>query len=175
MGPGPTRVTVRPVRHRGYPGIVITPEVVDRPTLLVAGYPVRTTNAAEAEPQRAQLPGLWQRAMAPGAFDQVARRVDGRLYAVLTDYESDHQGAYTEVVGVAVTSAADVPEGLVLVRVPAARCLEVKARGPMPQALIEAWRSVWRRTDSGGVPARAFTTDLEVHTEEGADLYLAVR
>ncbi|GAA3808091.1 GyrI-like domain-containing protein [Sphaerisporangium flaviroseum] len=148
--------------------------IVERPEVLVVGHAVRTTNAAEADPSRAQLPGLWARAGAPGAFAHVPGRVDENLYAVLIDYESGHQGAYTQIVGVAVRTAAGLPEGMVAVRVPGVQSLKVEAHGPMPQALIEAWQQVWRHTEGGGVPARAFTTDLEVHHRAGVDLYLAV-
>ncbi|MET8139733.1 effector binding domain-containing protein [Sphaerisporangium sp. NPDC005288] len=148
--------------------------IVDRPEVLVVGYAVRTSNAAEADPSRAQLPVLWGRAGAPGAFAHVPGRIDENLYAVMIDYESDHQGAYTQVVGVAVRTAAGLPEGMVAVRVPGVQALKVEAHGPMPQSLIEAWQQVWRHTESGGVPARAFTTDLEVHHRAGVDLYLAV-
>jgi predicted transcriptional regulator YdeE len=148
--------------------------LVDREALLVVGHAVRTTNAAEADPQRAQLGHLWER-VASETWERVQGRVGGSLYAVLTDYESDHHGAYTQVVGVAVASLDGLPEGLVAVRVPAARCLELEARGPMPQALIQAWQAIWRHTESGATPPRAFTTDLEVHRDDGADIYLAIR
>lgn len=148
--------------------------IVDRPELLIVGHAVRTTNAAEADPSRAQLPGLWARAGAPGAFAHVPSRVDENLYAVLTDYEGDHYGAYTQVVGIAVRTAARLPEGMVAVRVPGVPAMLVEARGPMPGALIEAWQQVWKHSESGGVPPRAFTTDLEVHHRGGADLYVAV-
>ncbi|MFC6880222.1 MULTISPECIES: GyrI-like domain-containing protein [Actinomadura] len=147
-------------------------EIAARDPRQIVGYVARTTNAAEADPERALLPDLWRRAAAPGAFDQVRARADDRLYAVLTDYESDHTGAYTQVVGVAVTSVDGMPEGLVAVRVPAdANCYRIEARGPMPQALIGAWRSVW---DDPGID-RAYTTDLEIHHDEGADIFLALR
>ncbi|GIF13707.1 GyrI-like domain-containing protein [Actinoplanes teichomyceticus] len=147
---------------------------VDRAEVLVAGYALRTTtNAAEADPATAGLPGLWRRALDPDAFTRVTGRLDDRMYAVLTDYESDHRGAYTQVVGVAVGDPGGAG-GLTVVRVPAARCLLRTVRGPMPRALITAWQDIWRHTDAGAEPARAFTTDLEVHHAGGADIYLAV-
>ncbi|MGW0805140.1 GyrI-like domain-containing protein [Nonomuraea sp. NPDC002799] len=149
-------------------------DVTDRAELTVVGIAVRTTNADEMDPARAKLPALWGRAGAPGAFAHVPGRVDENLYAVLTDYESDHHGAYTQIVGTAVRTVPRLPEGMVAVRVPAAQSLRLAARGSMPQALAEAWQQVWQHTESGGTPARAFTTDLEVHHREGADLYVAV-
>lgn len=148
--------------------------IVDRPEMLVVGYAVRTTSAAEADPARAVLPGLWRRAGAPGAFAHVPGRIDENLYAVLTDQEGGPHGAYTQVVGVAVRTAARLPENMVAVRVPGVPCLKLEARGPMPEALAECWRQVWQHTESGGTPPRAFTTDLEVHHPDGVDLYIAV-
>jgi predicted transcriptional regulator YdeE len=120
------------------------------------------------------LPGLWGRASAPGAFAHVPSRVDENLYAVLTDYESDRHGAFTQIVGIAVHTAARLPEGMVAVRVPGVRSLRVEARGQMPGALLEAWQQLWKHTESGAQPPRAFTTDLEVHHRAGTDLYAAV-
>ncbi|GAA3226243.1 MULTISPECIES: GyrI-like domain-containing protein [Nonomuraea] len=149
-------------------------DVIERAELIVVGFAVRTTNADEMDPGRAKLPTLWQRAGAPGAFAHVPGRVDENLYAVLTDYESDHNGAYTQIVGTGVRTVPRLPEGMVAVRVPAAQSLKLEVRGPMPQALVDAWQQVWKHTESGGTPSRAFTTDLEVHHPEGADLYIAV-
>ncbi|WP_219471697.1 GyrI-like domain-containing protein [Nonomuraea rhizosphaerae] len=149
-------------------------EVIERDELTVVGIAIRTSNADEMDPARARLPVLWQRAGAPGAFAHVPGRVDENLYAVLTDYESDHNGAYTQILGIGVRTVPRLPEGMVAVRVPAGKSLRIEARGPMPQAITGAWQQVWKHTESGGVPARAFTTDLEVHHPAGADLYIAV-
>ena len=149
-------------------------EVTERNELTVVGIAVRTSNADEIDPARAKLPVLWQRAGAPGAFAHVPGRVDENLYAVLTDYESDHHGAYTQIVGIGVRTVPRLPEAMVAVRVPAGKALRVEARGQMPQAIVDAWQQVWKHTESGGTPPRAFTTDLEVHHPGGADLYVAV-
>ncbi|MGP3958992.1 GyrI-like domain-containing protein [Nonomuraea sp. 3N208] len=149
-------------------------DVTERAELTVVGYVVRTTNADEMDPARAKLPALWQRAGAPGAFAHVPGQVDENLYAVLTDYESDHNGAYTQIVGIGVRTVPRLPEGMVAVRVPAVQALRVEARGPMPQSLVEAWQRVWKHTESGGTPPRAYTTDLEVHHPQGVDLYIAI-
>ncbi|TMR88638.1 GyrI-like domain-containing protein [Nonomuraea basaltis] len=149
-------------------------DIIERAELTVVGFVVRTTNADEMDPARAKLPKLWQRAGAPGAFAHVPGRLDENLYAVLTDYESDHNGAYTQIVGTGVRTVPRLPEGMVAVRVPAGQALKLEARGQLPQALVEAWQQVWKHTESGGTPSRAFTTDLEVHHPGGADLYVAV-
>ncbi|MGW4422702.1 GyrI-like domain-containing protein [Streptosporangium sp. NPDC004631] len=148
--------------------------VVDRPEMLVVGHAVRTSNAEEMEQGRGRLRTLWARAGAPGAFAHVPGRVDENLYAVLTDYESDHHGPYTQIVGVAVRSAAALPEGMVAVRVPGVQALKLEARGPMPGALQEVWQWLRKHTESGGAPPRAFTTDVEIHHPGGVDVYAAI-
>ncbi|GAA4233322.1 putative transcriptional regulator YdeE [Streptosporangium album] len=148
--------------------------VVDRPEMIVVGHAVRTSNADEMEAGKGRLGALWARAGVPGAFAHVPGRVDENVYAVLTDYESDHHGAYTQIVGVAVRTAAALPEGMVAVRVPRSQALRLEARGPMPGALQETWQRVWEHTESGGAPPRAFTTDVEIHHPAGVDLYVAV-
>lgn len=174
-GTGPAPEQPAPSGETGQAAAPAVPfTIVERPEMLVVGYAVRTSPAIEADPSRAQLPALWRRAGAPGAFAHVPARVDENLYAVLTDYESDHRGAYTQVVGIAVHTAARLPEGMVAVRVPGVPVMKLEARGPMPQALIDAWQQVWKHTESGASPARAFTTDLEVHHPDGADLYIAI-
>lgn len=149
-------------------------DVIDRSELLVVGLAVRTTNADEADPRRARLPRLWRRAGAPGAFAHVPGRADENLYAVLTDYESDHHGAYTQVVGVAVRAVPKLPEGMVAVRVPSGPTVRIEARGRTPGALGEVWQQIGQLTESGAQPARSFRTDLEVHHGGGADIYLSV-
>ncbi|MFG1698957.1 GyrI-like domain-containing protein [Nonomuraea sp. NPDC049309] len=148
--------------------------VTERAELIVVGYVVRTTNADEMDPARAKLPAVWRRAGAPGAFAHVPGRVDENLYVVITDFESDHHGAFTKIVGTGVRTVPRLPEGMVAVRVPAGQAMKIEVRGPMPQALIDTWQQVWKHTESGGAPARAFTTDLEVHHPEGVDLYIAI-
>ncbi|WP_326642626.1 GyrI-like domain-containing protein [Streptosporangium sp. NBC_01755] len=148
--------------------------LVDRPEMLVVGHAVRTSNADEMEPGRGRLRAQWARAGSPGAFAHVPGRIDENIYAVLTDYESDHHGAYTQIVGVTVRSAAALPEGMVAVRVPGVPSLKLEARGPMPDALLEEWQRLWKHTETGGTPPRAFTTDVEVHHPGGADIYAAV-
>jgi len=147
-------------------------ESENREGFIVVGYPIRTTNAAEGNQSTALIPSLWQRVMAPSAFDRVTARSDAALYAVYTDYETDHNGAYTHVVGVRVTDANDLPEGMVTVRVPSAQYSVRKIDGPIPDALIKEWMSVWAETSENRLH-RSFTTDVEVHGPDGTELWIA--
>lgn len=139
-------------------------EVVDQPERWIVGVATRTCNADEMDPQRSRLGRLWQRA-AP----------DGEMVAVLTDYESDRHGEYTEVVGRPITDLSDLPETLVAVRVPPVRYARVAGEGEGPAAIMDAWRQVWLAED-GGELRRSYRTDFELWPAGGSPvLYLSVQ
>lgn len=142
--------------------------------VFVVGHAIRTTNAAEAS-GNGLIPGLWTRVATDERLLSLPRRVDNRLYAVLFDYESDQNGAYTQVVGVGIDDAAAVPSGVAMVGPGVEERVVFQARGQMPAALIESWGEVWRRTADGSLE-RGFTVDVEVHEPDGsASLLIAGR
>jgi predicted transcriptional regulator YdeE len=153
------------------------PSEVYREAIRVVGVSLRTTNAAEARPASARIPGLWRRVLADRVPDRIpGRKEPGVLVAVYANYETDHHGPYTILVGAEVEAAAPVPAPLAAVAVPASRCLLFEARGPMPAALLAAWGRVWSYFEGRGTRARSYTADIEVHRgPEAADLYVAVR
>jgi predicted transcriptional regulator YdeE len=137
----------------------------------VVGHAIRTTNAAELS-VNGLVPGLWNRVALDERLLGLPCRVDHRLYAVLFDYESDENGAYTQLVGIGIDDAAAVPAGLALVGTGLEERVVFQARGEMPAALIESWGEVWRRTADGSLE-RFFTVDIEVHEPGGSASLLA--
>jgi predicted transcriptional regulator YdeE len=150
-------------------------KLVERGATLVLGLATRTTNAAEAEPATARIGKLWQRVFATGVPGRVPAPADpGRPHAVYTDYESDHHGEYTLVVG-AAARGLEPPPGLVAVSVPAGRYRLFVAEGPMPAALIETWGRIWAHYDRSSSERRAFGADLEVHGADGkVEVYVSI-
>jgi predicted transcriptional regulator YdeE len=139
----------------------------------VVGISVRTRNADEGDPQKAKIGALWQRFFADGIAAKTGTVDPGKTLAVYTDYESDHQGAYTLVVGCAVTGAPPVPAGMVAVTIPAGEFDAFEAKGEMPKALNETWGAIWRHYEAGRAK-RAYTTDFEVHEKGSALVHIAL-
>jgi len=140
------------------------PTVADQQEQVVIGLATRTTNEAEAEPTRARLGRLWGRVMEQDVASRIPHpAVPDALYAVLTDYEADQRGEYTQIVGMAATDLAALPGGLVGVAIPAGRYLVFTARGPMPETVVQAWRDIWAYFSGAAPYERAYTTDYEVH------------
>jgi predicted transcriptional regulator YdeE len=144
----------------------VSESLVRVPRVHIVGPSVRTTNADEAS-GKGKIGGLWQRFFAQDLASRIpARAHPTRVYGVYTDYESDHTGPYTLVVGCpVVTPPSSLPEGMVSVTVPEGDYLAFAARGAMPRALIDTWGRIWGHFESAS-RQRSFTTDFELHDSE---------
>jgi predicted transcriptional regulator YdeE len=134
------------------------------PTMHVVGIDTRTTNEAERDSATASIGQLWQRFYQEGVCDQIPDRVDqSTVLAVYTDYESDHTGAYTLVLGCEVSSLTNVPAGFRAITIPPADYAIFPVNGPMPDALIARWVEIWSHFDEPDNGKRSYTSDIEFH------------
>lgn len=145
----------------------------------VAGLAVRTTNAAEADPALGKLSGLWGRFMSEGWFERLGKAgAFGPPIAVYSGYESDASGSYQVLVGREVGTSSSVAPPLEIVSVPEARYLVFEAPGPLPQAIIDGWQSIWAffgRAARDNMPRRAYTFDFERYSDGApAEIWVAV-
>ena len=134
------------------------PYELEKP-LIVDGLSIRTTNADEAQPGRAQIPALWQRFFEEGLSAAVA----GAVYGVYTAYATDASGPYTLVVGGASDGRSAPGEPLVRVQIPAGRYLAFTSKGDVPAAVVAGWQGVWEYFAGAHAPRRAYTTDFELY------------
>ena len=155
--------------------------IVERTSLRVVGIQARTNNADEAA-GRGRIPGLWKRYYGEMVSDRLPRGVRrDRVYEVYSDYESDHTGAYSVLIGVEVPLDEPAPEGLAAVTIPAASYIVTPAEGEIPQAVQQAWDRVWNHFAMAGTPTRAFSVDFEEYQLDdqqritGCHLYIAIR
>lgn len=138
-------------------------------SFLVAGYSVRTNNAKEASGQ-GQIGPLWQRWFAENLGAKVPNRVDKRMVAVYSDYESDEKGDYTYTLGAQVSSTDNLPSGFTFRKVVAGPyVIFTTEKGPVTQVVPAEWQKVWAAParELGG--KRAFVTDFEVYDQRAAD------
>lgn len=140
----------------------------------VIGHSIRTNNAAEADAEKAKIPGLWDHVRSESLEELVPGAIDPEtLVAVLFAYESDYRGDYSELVGLQARTLAELPEGMAGLAVPSGSYAEIVIEGPMPYALIATWQQVWEAED-GGRLKRAYEFDYELHRDDVATLYLSV-
>lgn len=140
-------------------------EIVDGPEFLVVGLSARTTNAAEAGPERV-ISKLWRRFSQGEVPTQgLALHESGEVLATYTDYESDERGPYTFTVGYRVTTLDDIPDGLSGAIVPAQIFARVVVEGDPAQAIAATWEQIWK-IFAGEPYERQFAGDVEVYAKD---------
>jgi len=148
----------------------------------VVGLEVRTSNAREKS-GLGEIGKLWARLDDENFVSQIPRRVDSRLVAVYSEYASDKDGEYNYLLGAKVSSAKDIPAGMVARKVVSGNYAMFTAQGiDRMQMTIDLWRRIWSLEKLGPLH-RAYDTDFEVHYVETAeeparahvDVYIGVR
>ncbi|MEM8535621.1 MAG: GyrI-like domain-containing protein [Chloroflexota bacterium] len=147
-------------------------------TVSLVGIGTRTTNADEANPEIARIPDLYQQFFSQQVGDSIPERSDpALLYAVYTNYESDHQGAYDFLLCQQGGSTSALPEGLTAVTVPASQYLVFEASGEMPQTVVVTWQTIWGYFDDSIPYRRLYTVDFERYDQTQSNqvkIYIAV-
>jgi predicted transcriptional regulator YdeE len=124
-------------------------EIVSLPAFTVAGLSIRTSNSRPD-----QIGQLWQEFYGQNIGARVPRKKSENVYSVYIDYESDHTGLYTLVIGYEIDPSHSVAtQGLVSKQVPGSNFAVFEANGKQPDTLITTWQKVYtldiRRTYSG--------------------------
>ncbi len=130
----------------------------------LVGLEARTTNAAEASPQTAKIPGLWQAFGSLEFYGKVKHKLaKEKPFAVYHNYESDYLGAYSLTVGYQVPGLDDAPADLSGLRVAGGRYLMFTAEGNPALAVPAAWAYIWNYFKQPGAPKRAYSYDYAVY------------
>ena len=147
----------------------MNPKVVQRGGFTVVGIAVRTSNAKEMTSDGV-IGKQWGRLMAEGLLAKIPNKADKAIIAVYTDYASDHDGAYTFVLGARATSDTDVPVGMVAKKIPAGRyALFTTEKGPAAKVVPEAWMRINFLAKSAVGGDRTYGADFEIYDERASD------
>ncbi len=135
----------------------------------VAGLTARTNNAHEMS-GKGRIGSVWQDFLKPGLVGKIPNKVGVDLVVVYTDYETDHTGHYTYLLGVPIFSAEPLPADLTVRHVPAGRYAVFSSnRGPLKQIVPEIWQQIWAMSPEELGGTRAFKTDYEIYDQRAAD------
>jgi len=145
------------------------------PGKIVMGAQRRTSNADGRSIK--DIPACWQDFLSRNMASKIPNRAKTpAMFAVYSDYESDWTGEYAYLIGSEVTKADKIPSGLAVVRIPAQTYVVFTAAGPMPDALLGIWMSVW-----GTKLPRTYSFDFEQYDarftrpeNKEIDVYIAV-
>jgi predicted transcriptional regulator YdeE len=135
----------------------------------VAGYSVRTNNAADAS-GHGKIGPLWQRWFAENLAAKIPSRVGNDVLAVYSNYASDEKGDYTHTLGARVSGVDKLPEGVTYRKIVAGRyAVFITENGPVTQVVPAEWQKIWAVPASELGGKRAFLTDFEVYDRRAAD------
>jgi predicted transcriptional regulator YdeE len=150
------------------------PSLVQREGFHVVGVIVRTTNAAETDPELSQVGRLWQRFFDENVSRRTPGAVPGLIAGVYSNYERAGEAEYDMVLGPVVTRSDTVPDGLHLVSVPGGRYLAFPVEGMPPTATLEAWSRIDAWFASGQPFRRAFTYDIELYRPGVTEILVSI-
>ncbi len=135
-------------------------KLTQKESFKVIGIVTRTTNENMQAAQ--DIPLLWKRFMEENIASKIPNKVDDTVYAIYTNYESDYTKAYDMVLGCKVNEYNEIPEGMVVLEIPASNYSTFLAKGKLQANIVyEKWLEIWN-TDLH----RKYTADFEVYGEK---------
>ena len=137
----------------------------------IIGLKVRTKNEDEMNPNTQKIGSLWQ-----NFFTNIMPSLGETpppLYGVYSNYESDANGEFDVLVGAESVELLDAREKVILEE---GTYLCFKAKGELPQAVIETWGEIWAYfSDENSKEKRAYRTDFELYlSKDEAEIYIGV-
>ena len=152
----------------------------------IIGISVRTTN--KNHQAMADIPALWNTFFSNNVLEKIPNKINNELYCIYTDYESDHTGPYTTILGCKVSSfECEPPEGMVSTIIAPTIPSETAAfrvfpvYGKLTDGIVYAeWQKIWSLAPKD-LP-RAYSADFELYTEEAlkstgdahVDIYISI-
>jgi len=137
----------------------------------IVGIAVRTNNRSEINPIEGKIFPCIQKYFHGNLAAQIPHRIHpGTTYCIYTDYESDHHGDYTYMIGEEVSSFDHLPAGFETIVIPAKKYVKfTNGPAPMPEVVRSPWMQIWQMTPDQLGGKRAYLADFEVYDERAAD------
>lgn len=103
---------------------------------------------------------LWGQFISEDLLSKIPNQLNPDIVCVYTDYESDHTGKYTCLLGLKVNSLESIPEGLTGREFEGGNFQTFLAKGELPQAIIDTWQEIWEQDKALN---RTYTYDYELY------------
>ena len=132
---------------------------IDLGEICLIGIEIRTNSSEISE-----IGELWQKFYANNVQDRIPNCIDSRLFGLYSNYETDHHGEYSFMIGCPVDDLSNPPQGMVARTVPAQSYMVTRAEGPLPAALIDTWQDI-----GNSDLARAYSYDFEIYDDRAAN------
>jgi predicted transcriptional regulator YdeE len=131
----------------------------------VIGIATRTTNENGQSAKDIEM--LWTRFWGEEIQRQIPNKVNEDIYAVYTDYETDFTKPYTTIIGSAVSSLENIPNGFVGITIETTTYQKFISKGKMPEAVLNTWLEIWGDKDLNS--QRSYKADFTIHGKKYYD------
>jgi predicted transcriptional regulator YdeE len=128
-----------------------------QPSFQIIGISIRTNNQKAAN----DLGKLWSKFIGENTANKIPNKISEDIYSIYTDYESDHNGDYTTIIGCKVDSLENISEGLIGKEIPTNDYQQFTAKGKFPECVQNTWGEIW----NSGIE-RSYVADFEVYGEK---------
>lgn len=142
----------------------------------IIGIAIRTKNK-DNQAQK-DLGKLWTQFFEEKIAEKIPNKISTEIFAIYTDYKSDHTEEYTALIGMPVSSLEEIPDGLIGREFEPEKFEIVTARGEMPKAVATTWAQIWQNDDNLD---RKYSYDFEVYGEKSqqeenseVDIYISI-
>ncbi|MBS1531810.1 MAG: effector binding domain-containing protein [Bacteroidetes bacterium] len=144
----------------------VEPILTVQDSFFVAGIAVRTTN--QDGKARKDIGDLWATFMSESIQAKIPAKYSDDVYCVYTDYETDHTGWYTAVLGCRVTEAGH--NGMFVALIPSGDYRQYEPASQLPESVGEAWMQIWKESE-----CRAYVADYDLYRPDGkVEIYVGV-
>ncbi|OGO89216.1 MAG: transcriptional regulator [Clostridiales bacterium GWF2_38_85] len=146
-------------------------ESIRLPEIQLVGVAIRTNNKAESDPFMSKIGIIVQRYFRESLSEKIVnRKSPGKTFCVYADYEGDHRGDYTYLIGEEVTSCGGLPDGFITFTIPTQSYIKfTNGPGPMPKVCIQVWEEVWSLSSASLGGERNYRADFEIYDERAED------
>jgi predicted transcriptional regulator YdeE len=130
----------------------------------VIGVSMKTSNE-DRQQYLKDIEALWGKFWDEEIQKQIPNKINDDIYAIYTDFETDYTGPHTIMIGLAVSSLENIPEGFVGITIEEAMYQKFVSKGKMPEAVLNTWTEIWQNKNL----SRAYKTDFTIHGKKYYD------
>jgi predicted transcriptional regulator YdeE len=156
----------------------IARQLVIIPEKKVVGFNTRTSNEIEmAAGPKGNIATLWQQFFKQNLKDTLANKLSDHVYAIYTQYESDHTGQYSLIIGHEVIDFTNAPDGTLPIIVAPGNFLKFTAPDNSPASVLALWQHIWNFFANFKDFKRTYAADFELYDfarSKQLEIYIAV-
>jgi len=146
-------------------------EVIEQEEFYIVGIAVRTSN--QNGQSKNDIDDLWFKFMDDNLIKHIPNKESNDVYCVYTNYETDHTGEYTAVLGCKVNSITNINSNFTVVSISAGKYQVYSLKNKLSEAIGAAWQQIWASDIS-----RKYTADFDLYSsganESGMKISLAI-